>query len=783
MINRLGFGLVLASVVALVSCGDDGLVWDYKPDDFLERIRSKRTDFLLHINYDDVDPEEVFQLHPGAPLYLAEVFADLGLFSVYRTLLMLQLREATEPYARYAARALTEHLIEGRQYSRVLDLADELLEAYGDDRQVRGNISAAAFAIGDYSGAAEYATALEDGDKRRLYWAAAESVEQGPAREEATEQDSQDAGSPSTVASNGTAIRDLLWASAVSDVHRVFADLLLVLNPRRPVLSPDQSRLLTAKLLIMDGLSAEAVDPLAEAIVSSRDEWGRGDVTGVVFDYFVAAARADRRVESAELLIETADVVEAASPDAAFAALEYAGRTLRAAGLLSAATPVLARARDLAPSAADKDRVLRYWFDTVARRPDADHVAAMYALYGATDSPENFDDLVSRLLHSKIHRREWRSLSEVGRIVIDSGAPAVRSEAAFLLAEAVRGEHVDGDATVLYKTAVSAGLAAPYAAILAAARLGTSPELLAISADAEEGAAGEQSSDTGAGGDEGAVGDDKTVGAREETGAGEQTIGAATDFATGESGLDTNLRVEHPDDRILDGYLYFAQLDAAYAFSRSANLSPAALLRLAERLSDRGDVTKSMRTADIIPTDRLSRHSKSVTLLRYPQAFVSSLAPVAEEHAIDESVFFGLVRDESYFDPAVESWAGAIGLSQLMPATAADVARRLRIELPDLTDPATNLAIGGHYFGDLVERFGSYAMATAAYNAGMGRLRSWIREAADLDAVLFVEWMPFVETRGHVKTVLVSAVFYSYLYANREAAETVNLYFPGTVSP
>ena len=777
------FPLCLLVLPVFVSCGDDGRIWGYEDIDFLERIRSGQTEFLLHIDYEEVDPTDIYQLHPGAPLYLADVFADLGLFSMYRTLLAEQIRDGTEPYALHAARALSDHLTEGRQYSRVLESADDLFASHLDDNRVRGNVAAAAFAVGEYRQAAEYASALDGGDEKRLYLAAAEVVERAESEaDSASAGQSPEAPGSTAVPPSSVAVDDLLRASSVSQVHRRFSDFLLVLNPPRPALNPDQSQLLAAKLMISDGLSTEAVDPLGEAIASSRDEWGEENVSGLLFDYFVAAARADRRVESAELLIGSADAVEETSPDAAFAALEYAGRTLRAGGLLSAATPVLARARDLAPTPADRTRVLRYWFDTVARRPDADHVAALYALYGATDSPEAFDDMVSRLLHSKMHRREWRSLAETARIAIDSGAPAARSEAAFLLAEVIRAGYVDGETVDLYEQSVEAGLASPYAAILAAARLGRSPQLVAADDD------GRTAAPRGAGGD--ASGDAFDNGRRRESGTGRGGEGDSADSGRegqGGSGGTAPQGVprggEAAADTILDGHLFFSQLDAAYDLSRSANVSNAALLRLADRLADSGAVTRSMRTADLIPPDENGRHREEVTRLRYPQAFVSSLAPVAEEHAVDESVFFGLVRDESYFDPAVESWAGAIGLSQLMPATAEDVARRLRLEAPDLTDPATNLAIGGYYFSDLLERFESYAVAVAAYNAGMGRLRGWLREAPDLDVVLFVEWMPFAETRGHVKTVLVSAVFYGYLYANRDALDTVNLYFPGTVSP
>ena len=130
------------------------------------------------------------------------------------------------------------------------------------------------------------------------------------------------------------------------------------------------------------------------------------------------------------------------------------------------------------------------------------------------------------------------------------------------------------------------------------------------------------------------------------------------------------------------------------------------------------------------------------------------------------------------FSSSVASHAGAVGLSQLMPATAEDVADRMGLAGPELTDPETNLAIVSRYLRMLLYRFELPVAALAAYNAGQGRVRRWLAGAPE-GMVAFHERIPFWETRHHVRKVVVSAVYYNYLYNDLSPVETVRFFFPG----
>src|SRR5262249_50826128 len=135
-----------------------------------------------------------------------------------------------------------------------------------------------------------------------------------------------------------------------------------------------------------------------------------------------------------------------------------------------------------------------------------------------------------------------------------------------------------------------------------------------------------------------------------------------------------------------------------------------------------------------------------------------------------------LMREESALDPRALSWAGALGLCQLMPATAAEVAAQLNLPRPStaaLLEPELNLRLGARYLSDLVYRAqGVKQYALAGYNAGEGSVRRWRRDFGDADLDAWVENIPVQETRGYVKRVLRSYATYKLLYVPDELANT-----------
>ena len=129
---------------------------------------------------------------------------------------------------------------------------------------------------------------------------------------------------------------------------------------------------------------------------------------------------------------------------------------------------------------------------------------------------------------------------------------------------------------------------------------------------------------------------------------------------------------------------------------------------------------------------------------------------------IDRALAHAITRQESQFDQVVRSPAGALGLMQLMPATAREVARKNGIEhSQDLltSNPRHNIELGSFYLGELLRRFdGAAPMAIAAYNAGPSRVNGWVKEFGDpragqIDWIDWIELIPIYETRNYVQRV------------------------------
>ena len=184
-----------------------------------------------------------------------------------------------------------------------------------------------------------------------------------------------------------------------------------------------------------------------------------------------------------------------------------------------------------------------------------------------------------------------------------------------------------------------------------------------------------------------------------------------------------------------------------------------ALLAAAELARRNGIWDRAINTAD----RTVAEHDFT---LRYPAPYSKVLSKQARIRKLDEPLLFGLVRQESRFIADVRSSAGAVGLMQLLPSTARLVARKIGMKgfhPSRLGRPEVNAALGAFYLRQVLDGFGgNAALAAAAYNAGPGRARRWC-DAKPLEGAIYVETIPFAETRQYVKKVMANAVYYAAL--------------------
>jgi soluble lytic murein transglycosylase len=151
--------------------------------------------------------------------------------------------------------------------------------------------------------------------------------------------------------------------------------------------------------------------------------------------------------------------------------------------------------------------------------------------------------------------------------------------------------------------------------------------------------------------------------------------------------------------------------------------------------------------------------------IRFPLAYEESFERYSADAGISPSWAYGVARSESLFMSDVRSSAGAVGVMQLMPATGRQTAQEIKLPyagMITLVDPGSNIRLGTTYLGKMLERFDrNPVLATAAYNAGPSNVESWLPAADSVDARIWIENIPYNETRRYVRRVLVTdAIFY-----------------------
>lgn len=153
--------------------------------------------------------------------------------------------------------------------------------------------------------------------------------------------------------------------------------------------------------------------------------------------------------------------------------------------------------------------------------------------------------------------------------------------------------------------------------------------------------------------------------------------------------------------------------------------------------------------------------------LRFPLEYVADVQTQARRQGLDPAIVFGLIRRESVFDPLAKSPAGARGLMQIMPQTGRQIAQKLNEKWrseSSLFDPNVNVRYGAHYYKRMLDRYdGHFALAAAAYNAGPGRVDRWLPKNKAMPADIWMETIPYKETREYVAAVLGYAVIYQLL--------------------
>ena len=185
----------------------------------------------------------------------------------------------------------------------------------------------------------------------------------------------------------------------------------------------------------------------------------------------------------------------------------------------------------------------------------------------------------------------------------------------------------------------------------------------------------------------------------------------------------------------------------------------------------KGDYPKSVVTARNAMDKILVKPDKYDVRWRlvYPLHFYDSVKKFAEISGNNPPLMLSIVREESYFNPSAKSAVGAIGLMQLMPATASEIAMKRGVKKFTLYNPEQNVMLGNCYYSFLKTYLsGSDVSSIAAYNGGIGSVNGWKKNIYYNDTDEFVEQIPYPETKYYVKKVFRSYWNYIRIYSGNE---------------
>ncbi|MDH5201732.1 MAG: transglycosylase SLT domain-containing protein [Nitrospirota bacterium] len=231
-----------------------------------------------------------------------------------------------------------------------------------------------------------------------------------------------------------------------------------------------------------------------------------------------------------------------------------------------------------------------------------------------------------------------------------------------------------------------------------------------------------------------------------------QSLGPTNTTRTTPSSLKKSERVE----ALFDLGLLREALSELIYLSRDHN-SIEDILYIGSKFQELDEYKNMVNLAKKLPyTERLHH-------LLYPLAYWDSIEGLSKKYNIDPLLVLSVAREESRFDTKVRSPAGALGLMQLMPRTAYRISSKLKLRVHNtqqVYDVKNNLHIGIYYLSSLINEFGSYSYALAAYNAGEEAVRKWIQKGNYKSIDEFIEDIPYNETKNYVKRVITT--FFEY---------------------
>ena len=238
-------------------------------------------------------------------------------------------------------------------------------------------------------------------------------------------------------------------------------------------------------------------------------------------------------------------------------------------------------------------------------------------------------------------------------------------------------------------------------------------------------------------------------------------------FLTGQklnivNGTNPNLTLK-PTELEQWGFVYHAYLKLSRPKASTRELYRA--LHLSRWLGLEESYSEARRLETLM-TSSTTMYRQDLEAL-YPRPFKASVDAACKQYGTETNFVWAIMRQESAFKPNARSWVGAAGLMQFMPATAKEEARRAGMAHYDLYNPNDSIRLGASHLSWLKKNLGREEYVMAAYNAGSGNARKWLRNSGgNPDMAHWIEAVQFSETNGYVQRVSANLEVYRLLYSN-----------------
>ncbi len=419
---------------------------------------------------------------------------------------------------------------------------------------------------------------------------------------------------------------------------------------------------------------------------------------------------------------------------------------------------------DSAPSSGDADGALWYWLDITMRRiaqQDAEELGAHRSLeFGALveisrrwRNATSFDDIIDAFARRLLREKTWSDVYSLFILLDEKLSASMRTRLMYLSARlleegmAITGSSRDEALAIAnrqYESILANNDAEEYYRTMSAWRLGQEPPFLTSIP----------------------VLHDRIQSFEIEN----IEFNPSEDLAKASPGFQAALP-------LIRNYLNYEldEMASAVALRYLGSLDSSLLASLAFEFSAEGQHNAALRLArDAIYRGAGQRFPELYGLV-YPKAWNDIVAGGAAIPGIPEALAYGIIRSESVFDPKAVSYAGAVGLAQLMPATAAETARGLKMGSYSLTDPKDNVTIGMTYYSYMMSRFGNKPMrAMFAYNAGPGRMTTWNKESGELPDDILLESLHLAQPRQYAKNIIQASLAYGRIHYNIPALDMLD---------